>query len=271
MADDPGRVVTSGAGAAGLVFEEWVAALERRHLADLTFAEVARALRALSATYVERRGRLRKGAALAGAGKRAAFALFYAPLHHLLVREIVRALDVAPQRAREDGPPATVVDLGCGTGAAGAAVALAHARSCSVVGIDRNAWALGEAAETYRRFGLRSRTRQADLAASRWPAPRATLVAAFAVNELDGAARDVVLQRLLERHAAGDAVLVVEPIARRAAPWWNPWQAACLAAGGRADEWRFRCERPPIVARLDRAAGLDHLEVTGRSLWLASR
>jgi hypothetical protein len=26
---------------------------------------------------------------------------------------------------------------------------------------------------------------------------------------------------------------------------------------------------PPIVAKLDRAAGLNHRELTGRSLWLA--
>jgi hypothetical protein len=28
-------------------------------------------------------------------------------------------------------------------------------------------------------------------------------------------------------------------------------------------------ELPAIVAKLDRAAGLDHREITGRSLWLA--
>ena len=103
-------------------FDAWLAALEARHLADLTFPEVSRALRALSSTYVERRERLGEGAALAGAGKRAAFALFYAPLHYLLVREIVRALPAATTG------PATLVDLGCGTGAAGAAWASASAR-----------------------------------------------------------------------------------------------------------------------------------------------
>ena len=69
--------------------ERWLTALEARHFSDLTFQEVSRSLRALSATYVERRGRIREGAALSGAGKRAAFALFYGPLHYLLVREIV--------------------------------------------------------------------------------------------------------------------------------------------------------------------------------------
>jgi hypothetical protein len=76
---------------------------------------VSRALRALSSTYVERRQRLGEGAALAGAGKRAAFALFYGPLHYLLIREIVRTLQ------NTASAPAHLIDLGCGTGASGVA------------------------------------------------------------------------------------------------------------------------------------------------------
>src|SRR5580765_2437240 len=131
-------------------------ALETRHLADLTFPEVSRALRALSSAYVERRERLREGAALAGAGKRAAFALFYGPLHYLLLREIVRALP----GATAVGP--TLVDLGCGTGAAGAGWATAGDRRPRLLGIDRHPWALAEAARTYRAFGLAARTERAD-------------------------------------------------------------------------------------------------------------
>ena len=73
-------------------FDRWLADVEARHLRDMTPTEVARALRALSSTYVERRRRLGEGAALDGAGKRAAFALFYAPLHFLVVRAVVHAL-----------------------------------------------------------------------------------------------------------------------------------------------------------------------------------
>src|SRR4051794_23726869 len=72
--------------------QDWLAELEARHFADLTFPEVSRALRALSSAYVERRATLGSGAALSGAGKRAAFALFYAPLHFLLIRLITGAL-----------------------------------------------------------------------------------------------------------------------------------------------------------------------------------
>ncbi len=243
--------------------ERWLRALETRHFSDLTFAEVARSLRALSATYVARRDRLREGAALAGAGKRAAFAVFYGPLHYLLVREIVHALP----GAIDDGPR-LLADLGCGTGAAGAAWAEARGGSVQVVGVDRHPWALAEAAWTYREFGLRARTVRADAAAFQYPKSPALILAAFTVNELDDGGRDALLPRLLERAASGDRVLVVEPLARSVARWWGRWAAAFESAGGRADEWRFKVELPPLVAKLDRAAGLNHRELTGRSLFL---
>src|SRR5258708_7068474 len=149
-------------------FDGWLEALETRHLADLTFPQVSSALRALSSTYVERRTRIRAGGALDGAGKRAAFALFYGPLHYLLVREIVREL--------------------------GASAGRADPRTSGTEG---------------------------------------------------------------------------GPVAGSVAPGWNAWRARVEAAGGRGDEWRFHVELPPIVAKLDRAAGLNHRELTGRSLWLA--
>jgi SAM-dependent methyltransferase len=241
-------------------FETWIAALETRHLADLTFAETSRALRALSSTYVERRQRLGEGAALAGAGKRAAFALFYGPLHFLLVDRIVRAL---PDAMRAPGP---VVDLGCGTGTAGIAWALAGDRARDVVGVDRSAWALDEAAWNYRAFGIHGRAMRGDVARVRLPAAPAPVVAAFALNELERDARDQLLTRLLDSRGRR-RVLVVEPLARGAAPWWDSWAARAQRAGGRIDEWRFRAELPPIVAKLDRAAGLDHRELRGRSMF----
>jgi len=235
--------------------------LEARHLADLTFPEVSRALRALSSAYVERRGRLGEGTALSGAGKRAAFALFYGPMHYLLVRAVVRGLPEAAAAGR------TLVDLGCGTGAAGAAWATAGGPPPRLVGIDRHPWAVGEAARTYREFGLTARTERGDTSGP-WPkSPRAVL-AAFTVNELDQAARDALLSRLLDRRLPGDRILIVEPIARSISPWWNGWRDAFVSAGGRADEWRVPVTLPPLVAKLDRAAGLNHRELTARSLWL---
>jgi len=117
--------------------DRWLTALEHRHFSSLTFQEVSRALRALSATYVERRDRLREGAALSGAGKRAAFAVFYGPLHYLLVREIVREVGAGDAEAA-----GLLVDLGCGTGAAGAAWAAAAEPHPKVIGVDTHPWAL---------------------------------------------------------------------------------------------------------------------------------
>jgi methyltransferase family protein len=250
-----------GAGA----FDRWVGDLERRHLAALTFPEVARALRALSSTYVERRQKIGEGAALSGAGKRAAFALFYGPLHFLLISHIVRQLPGATRGV------ATLVDLGCGTGASGAAWAAACERTPRVIGLDRHPWAIAEAAETYRAFALSATLRRADVAATKWPADRPAILAAFAVNELPDAGRDALLERLLDRSSRGDRVLVVEPVAGFVARWWKGWRDAFERAGGRADEWRVRAELPPIVAKLDRAAGMNHREMTGRSLWIGSR
>jgi SAM-dependent methyltransferase len=264
----------------GTPLEDWLNTLEKRHLAALTFPEVSRALRALSSNYIERRAKLAGGAALAGAGKRAAFALFYGPLHFMLIQRIVGALPGAAGAA--DVPP-VIVDLGCGTGAGGAAWATLSPGVRRVIGIDRNAWALGEAALTYKHFGLTARTERADLASASLPLPipgggpqgrksrdAAAFLAAFSLNELPDAGRDALLERLVARHGSspGDRVLIVEPLAGFVARWWRRWRDTFEAAGGRADEWRFRVELPPIVAKLDRAAGLDHRELTGRTLWL---
>lgn len=240
----------------------WVDALEARHLADLRVPEVARALRALSATYVERRDRLAAGAALEGAGKRAAFALYYGPRHFQLVRAVVEALPGALAPAR------SVLDLGCGTGAAGAAWASAlPAPPPAVTGLDVHPWAVSEAARTYRHFGLSCDT--ARVAAARVRLARIdAVVAAFLVNELDEAARTALLPRLIDAHRTGTRVLIIEPLARRATPWWPRWAETIRTAGGREDEWRLHVTAPPLVQQLGRAAGLDTAALTARSLYL---
>lgn len=238
----------------------WMAALEERHLRELTFQEVRRALQALSATYVERRGRLATGGALEGAGKRAAFALYYGPLHFLTVREVVRALGAAGR------PPVEILDLGCGTGAAGAAWALEARPHAAVRGVDLSGWAADEARWTLRRLGLRGRADVGRAEEARPPGRGGAVLAAFTLNELPDAARERLLERLLA--AEGVHVLVVEPIAGRVSPWWRPWADRVTGAGGRADEWRFRVPLPALLSRLDRAAGLDHGELTARSAWL---
>ena len=115
---------------------------------------MTRALRALSSAYVERReSALADHKALDGAGKRAAFALYYGPLHFLLVQHIVKELAASIS-------PGTVVDLGCGTGVAGAAIALSTTPPLRVLGFDTHPWTLDEARFTYKAFGLQSDVRR---------------------------------------------------------------------------------------------------------------
>ena len=69
--------------------------LTERHLRDLKFGEVSRALRALSADYVEKRESGGLARALDGRGKRAAFALYYGATHFLAAQALVREFALA--------------------------------------------------------------------------------------------------------------------------------------------------------------------------------
>jgi hypothetical protein len=244
-------------------YREWLDDLEKRHLADLRFSDVARALRALSSAYVERRASgLARSRDLDGAGKRAAFALYYGPLHFLLVRAILGEL--APELA-----PGLVVDLGCGTGAAGAAAASATAVPSVIHAIDSHPWALDEARLTYRTFGLTADVRKGDVARARLPNEASLVVAGFVVNELRDDRRIALLESLQSACRGGVSALIVEPISLRVSPWWPEWQAAFAGLGGRADEWRFPIDTPLIVKRLARATSLKPNVLTARSLFVA--
>lgn len=243
-------------------FDEWVLELEKRHLAELRIPEVTRALRALSSAYVERRHTVARGGPLDSAGKRAAFALFYAPLHFLAAHQVIAALDTtAPS-------PSTVLDIGCGTGVAGAAWAVAAGGAPRVTGVDRHPWAIDEAKWTYRTLGIQGSARQGD--AGRLPRiDRGTAaIAGYVLNELAADLRTRVEEQLFAAAGRGARILILEPIARGIAPWWNDTARKAAAAGGRADEWRFPVDLPPLLRTLDKAAGLNHRELTVRSIWL---
>jgi hypothetical protein len=222
--------------------------------------EVTRALRAVSAAYVGRRT-AKVQRTLDTAGKRAAFALFYAPLHFLATDHAVRALGAGHP------PPRAIVDLGCGTGAAGAAWALAAGGVPPVTGIDRHPWAVEEARWTYRTLGLNGRARQGDATKLPDVSPGSAIVAAYLLNELAADARAALEGHLADAATRGVRVLIVEPISRSVSPWWDSAVKRFAAAGGRADEWRFEAELPPLVRLLDKAAGLDHRELTLRSIY----
>jgi hypothetical protein len=243
------------------LFDDWLAALEKRHLANLTRPELTRALRALSSCYVERREKLTSGAALEGAGKRAAFALFYGPLHFLTVTAVVRAL------LAHEIPLDTIADLGCGTGVGGAAWALACARPPSIAGVDRSAWAVQEANWTYAALCLRGRAKTGDLIRS-FPGhgPKTAVLLAYTVNELPAATRGALLDRVSQSVEAGSRLLIVEPIARGVTAWWPEWTSRLAADGARADEWRFPAVLPPLTRQIAKGAGLDPRELTARTI-----
>lgn len=244
------------------IFVRWLASLETRHLADFRVAEVTRALRALSSAYVQRRQKLAAGAALSSAGKRAAFALFYGPLHLLTVAHIVRAVGGASPA------PTRIVDLGCGTGVGAAAWALCAGTSPEILGIDRHPWAVEESRRTYRELNLRGHARVGDL--KRLPALASSggVIAAYALNELGDERRRAVEMQLRDAAARGTRVLIVEPIARAVTPWWDETAARMKAIGGREDDWRIPVDLPPLLRLLDKSAGLHHQELTARSLYV---
>src|SRR2546426_5460799 len=156
-------------------FVHWLDALERRHLANLNFSEVRRAVQAVSSLYVERRERIDMGSAFSGAGKRAAFAVYFGPLHFLLVREIVRALEASiPTNA-------SILDLGCGTGVAGAAWALESKLQPRVCGVDCNTWTVQECRWTYEQLDIRGTAKAGDISPLRIPIDTA-VIAAFTIN-----------------------------------------------------------------------------------------
>jgi hypothetical protein len=245
-----------------IAIDDWLAALEQRHLANLTRSELTRSLRALSSCYVERRHKLADGAALEGAGKRAAFALFYGPLHFLTLDAIVRALGANTKHVN------ALHDLGCGTGVGGAAWALACATPPPIHGIDRSAWAVAEANWTYAQLALRGRARVGDVVRDPQLArsPDSGIVLAYTVNELPNASRSALLPKLIEAGRKGTRLLIVEPIARRDKEWWPEWEARLAAEGARADEWRFPSKLPMMLRQLAKGAGLDPRELTARSI-----
>lgn len=241
-------------------FDSWIEALFERWMRVLTHQEIARALRSLSRDYVQRRARL-KGKALEGRGKQAAFALYYGPRHFVIVQEALKAIGARAQ-------PRTVIDLGCGSGVAGAAWALLSNPPAPLVGVDLNADLLREAQQTWRELGLRGGTIRSHLARYRWPKPPLDIVAAFALNELDDADRERLWQVLTRQVQAGSRVLIAEPLATGITPWWQDWAKRAEAQGGRADEWHFEATLPEKVMLLGKSAGLNSRELGARTLWL---
>jgi Methyltransferase small domain len=249
--------------------DAWMSALLERHVQPLGKPAFLKAVRALSARYVERRDQLANRSPIDSAGKRAAFAGFFAPMHFMTTHAIVQLMKLNESRIE------TIVDLGCGTGVAGAAWALAQAARPALTGVDQHPWAVEETKWNWRTLGLAGRARRGDLVeacvrlrqASRRSSSRGTaIVLAWAVNELSDDARRALLPLLLDLAREGASVLVIEPVARRAAPWWDEWAATFGEARGVAEEWPVGIDLKPPFDELDRAAGFRRESLNARSL-----
>jgi hypothetical protein len=260
-------VILEPRGSARPTLDAWIDLVINRHASRFDRPALLKAIRALSARYVENRSGLAHGSPVDSAGKRAAFAAFYAPLHALTVHRLLGSIDTRG--------PRTIVDLGCGTGAASLAWAVGSDVIRQIDAIDLNRWALEEAAWNYRTMKLRARMRRAsfvdvveEFASTRTALTGTAFVAAWSVNELPDPDRDRLLPLLLPLSVRGASILVVEPLSRRATPWWNAWRAAAADFGGQAAEWKSVVALPPALADLDEAAGFRREGLGARTIWL---
>jgi hypothetical protein len=249
-------------------FEHWLDEGVRLYSAELEFREIRKGVQALSTLYVERRDEAPFGGRpFEGRGKRAAQATYFGPLHFLAVHHALAefgAEDLADVRR--------VLDLGCGTGATGAALASTLTSRPPLLGLDRSGWALGEARRAWTSFGLRGRVRRGVLpAALPELRPGDLLALGWTVNELDDTARDKLLDRLDDALERGCGLFVAEPLSTRVSPWWPQWEERLGARGAQARVARLTVIRPPWIERLDRASALDHRTIGARALLAAPR
>ena len=243
-------------------FDSWFEALSERSNRDLTFQEIRKSLQALSKVYVQRRDKLARGAALDTRGKRTAFGLFYAPIHYLFVQAILKELD-------ESSTPVTeVVDLGCGTGVAGAAWAMHTGTAPPIRGYDLNRWAVSEARWTYQTLGLRGTAKEADVRKATLPGRGGALIATYTVNELPEKSRDALLKQICAGVRNGMGLLIIEPIAKSPVPWWSDWAKTIEQMGGSEATWQLPLDLPEELRRLDKAARMHHDRIKGRTLWV---
>ena len=241
-------------------FDAWLTDTVKRHSRKLEFREIRQGVRALSSLWLERRagGELARRA-IEGHGKRAALASYFAALHFLTLHHTLEHLgDTTLSGIRR------IFDLGCGTGACGAALGAAVPTRTTVFGVDRSAWVLGEARRTWSHFGLRQHTRRAELPEGMPEGSRGDLLMlGWVVNEIDAGPREELRKALRAVLGRGARVLIAEPLARSVSPWWESW---CEALDARSEIVKLRIERPAWIEEMDRASGLDHSTLGARVL-----
>jgi hypothetical protein len=124
-----------------------------------------------------------------------------------------------------------------------------------------------EANWTYAQLAINGRAAQGDVASPNLRVVASSaLLLGYTVNELPETKRPAVLATIDAAIGRRAPVLIIEPIARRVAPWWTGWARTLTAAGAREEEWRFRAALPTLLADLARSAGLRPDELTARTL-----
>ncbi|GAB4375760.1 MAG: hypothetical protein Kow0062_15200 [Acidobacteriota bacterium] len=244
------------------MFDAWAERMRARHAAALTFAELRKGVQALGVLDEpadfggETSRRL-----LEGRGKRAALATFRAQLSFLTVHHAALMLDLGRW-----APVRRVIDLGAGTGGAGAALSLALG-GARVEPVDRSGWALERAVETARAFGLAARPRRGELpeAVGR-PGRGDVLLAAWIFRELDPPVRAGLRAALVAALRRGARVAVLE-MPGVPQGWWRRLAAAFEPFGVREELIRVAIDRPPLIREIDRAARLDHQVLGARVLY----
>ena len=219
-------------------FDHWLRNRTAAAEQELTFRQIRQGVRRPKRPPSRMRGQA-PNKPLEGRAKRAAFATFYAAIHFRTVQGWLEAHPLDSHSGLK-----RILDLGCGTGAVGSAIALGLQPHPEVKGLDRSAWAVAEARETYRAFGLQGTAKRITLPGG---LPRGEqgelMVAGWSINELDDAARSRLLPAI---GAALTAVLGSHFRAnfRANPPWWPSWQSTLSQWCSEESKIKFQWERP---------------------------
>jgi hypothetical protein len=244
-------------------YEAWLNARITQAERELSFREIRKGVQAIQADYLGRlKGRTLGGRAMEGRAKRAAFATFYAAIHHATVYGWLQTEPLGSLPRFQ-----ALHDLGCGTGAVGAAVARSLETRPELRGLDQHPWAVSEARDCYRLFGLRGGARRGTLPGG---LPRIgageLIVAGWSFNELDDRARESLIDPLKRSLGRGAGLLLFEPISEKICPWWSSWVRALQSQGAQEHRVKFAWDRPEWIRRMDRAAKMNHSILSARVL-----
>jgi hypothetical protein len=230
------------------------------HLPPLDRRELRKGIQSLSGVYLNRGTGIETRAA-SSRSRQAASALFFGPLHCLSTQIVLQSL---PVPAVSD---ATVLDLGCGSGAVGATVVRGGFGS-AVEGFDVAPWALPAARRTYQALGVPGQARRGRLpGALGWPSGPRLLVFGWSANELPDAVRAELRKRIESGLRKGCGLLLLEPLSRRITPWWDGWARALRRLGVTSHEAKASVRLPDCLRDLDRAAGMNHQMLGARALY----